>query len=196
MQLKLFYILNPLQYLSECGIAMVDYFKITEADRLLCLPSNTAPPIISSTWLINISIPVVAPFPIAEGSRDIPLLPSVLQTPLLTKQKAQRSVAEANNSRAAYLLRRDRISACPRRRLPRGRSAAAPGLCVVSSAGPHPTCQLQQLLPPPSSGRMKSSPAPGRIATFRASRGGRGTSPGCGDRLLETALNDRYPSRC
>ena len=175
---------------------MVDYFKITEADRLLCLPSNTAPPIISSTWLINISIPVVAPFPIAEGSRDIPLLPSVLQTPLLTKQKAQRSVAEANNSRAAYLLRRDRISACPRRRLPRGRSAAAPGLCVVSSAGPHPTCQLQQLLPPPSSGRMKSSPAPGRIATFRASRGGRGTSPGCGDRLLETALNDRYPSRC
>lgn len=62
---------------------MVDYLKITEADRLLCLPSNTAPPIISSTWLIDNSIPVAAPFPIAEGGRDIPLLPSVLQTPLV-----------------------------------------------------------------------------------------------------------------
>lgn len=167
---------------------MVDYLKITEADRLLCLPSNTAPPIISSTWLINISISVVAPFPIAEGGRDIPLLPSVLQTPLLTKQKAPRSVAEANNSRAAYLLRRDRISACPRRRLPGGRSAAAPRLCVVSSAGPHPTCQLQHLLPAPSSGRRKSSPAPGRIATFRASRGGRGASPGTGSWKLRSTI--------
>lgn len=69
------------------------------------------------------------------------------------------------------------------------------GRCVVSSAGPHPTCQLLQPLPPPSSGRMKSSPAPGRIATLRASRGGRGTSPGCGHPRPETAPDNLPGSR-
>lgn len=68
-----------------------------------------------------------------------------------------------------------------------GLQCSRAGRCVVSSAGPHPTCQLLQPLPPPSSGRMKSSPAPGRIATLRASRGGRGTFPGCGQPRPETA---------
>ena len=175
---------------------MVDYLKITEADRLLCLPSNTAPPVISSTWLINISIPVVAPFPIAEGGRDIPRLPSVLQTPLLTKQKAPRSVADANNSRAAYLLRRDRISSCPRRRLPQGRSAAAPGLCVVSSAGPTTPASCSSCLcrrapaarshPPRRAGSPHSAPAAGGEGPLPAAGTGSwklrskiATLPGC-----------------
>ena len=103
VKLQLLYIWKPLPCLRSLAPTRAIIFKHTEAGDPLCLPSSStkAPPI-SGTGLINIAIPVVAPFPMKSAAETVPW--SVSQTPLSDQRKARRCLAKANNSRAAYLL--------------------------------------------------------------------------------------------